>query len=160
MGAPSLKMFVFLAIDNTFLWQNCAKNSTFNVCFHVSSANECTKWHLLPARKYDRSTQGLWCTQLFWRTHYKWCTRFEWRTHRVDRTSLHYQPTPLVPRPRFGQGQPKFRLLGGRELWSGPFQNALLHSLLGAMLNWKFTSHNLFDTYLCDRWTQLNSTRW
>ena len=72
MGASSLKMFVFLDIDNTIVWQNCAKNSTFNVCFHVSSANECTKWHLLPARKYDRSTQGLWCTQLFWRTHYKW----------------------------------------------------------------------------------------
>ena len=37
--------------------------------------------------------------------------------------------------PVLAKGQPKFRLLGGRELWSGPFQNALLHSLLGAMLN-------------------------
>ena len=37
--------------------------------------------------------------------------------------------------PVLAKGQPKFRLLGGRELWSGPFQNALLHSLLGAILN-------------------------
>ena len=61
----------FLAICNTFLWQNCADNSTFNACFHISSANKCTKRHTLPARKYVWSTQGLWCTQLFWCTHYK-----------------------------------------------------------------------------------------
>ena len=62
--------------------------------------------------------------------------------------------------PVLAKGQPKFRLLGGRELWSGPSQNALLHSLLGAMLNWKLISDNLFDTCLCDRWTQMNSTGW
>ena len=92
------------------------------MCFHVSSANECTKWHLLPARKYDRSTQGLWCTQLFWRTHYKWRTRFEWRTHRVDCKSLHYQPTPLVPRPRFGQGPTQVPIIGreGTLVWTLP----------------------------------------
>ena len=37
--------------------------------------------------------------------------------------------------PFWPKGQPKFRLLGGGELWFGPFQNAFLHSLLGAMFN-------------------------
>ena len=61
------KCFIFLAIDNTALWKNCAKKSTFDAYFHILSANKCSKWHLLPARKYGRSM--LWCTQLFWRTH-------------------------------------------------------------------------------------------
>jgi len=148
----------FLAIDKTFLWKNCAKNSTFDACFHISSANKCTKWHLLPARKYGRSMQGLWCTQLFWGTHYKWRTRFEWRTHRVDRTSLHYQHTLLIPRPHFGpRANPVIRR---GELWFEPFQNALLHSLLGAMFNWKFNLVNEFDRCICDHMTQLNGAWW
>ena len=74
------------------------------------------------ARNYGRSKQGLWCTQLLWRTHYKWRTRFEWRTHRVDRKSLHYQPTPLVPRPRFGQGPTQVPIIGreGTLVWTLP----------------------------------------
>ena len=121
-GCNFLENVLFFASDNTVLWKNCAKNSTFVACFHILSANKSTKWHLLPARKYDRSMQGPWCTQLFWRTHYKWRTRFEWRTHRVDRTSLHYQPTPLVPRPRFGlRANPSSGYWeGGTLVWTLP----------------------------------------
>ena len=83
---------------------------------------KCTKRHPPPDRMYGRSTQGLWCMQLFWSTHYEWRTRFEWRTHRVDRTSLHYQPTPLVPRPRFGQGPTQVPIIGreGTLVWTLP----------------------------------------
>ena len=67
MGATSKQMFNFLAIDNTVVWKNCAKNSTFDACFHIWSANKGTKWHLLPARnRRFGSGEGplvsfLWC---------------------------------------------------------------------------------------------------
>ena len=51
--------------------------------------------------------------------------------------SLH-SPTPLVPRPVLAKGQPQVLIMRRVELWFGPFQNTLLHSLLGTMLNWKF----------------------
>ena len=91
-----------------------------------------------------------------------------WVTHAVRMTHAqsgsHISPLSAHPArtspPFWPRAKPKFWLLGGRELWCGPYQNALLHSLLGAMLDWKFISDNLFDTCLCDRWTQLNSNGW
>ena len=101
------KCFIFLAIDNTVLWKNCAKIQQLS---RVSTF-----------RLQINAPNGTF-TQLFWRTHYKWRTRFEWRTHRVDRTSLHYQPTPLVPRPRFGlRANPSSGYLeGGTLVWTLP----------------------------------------
>ena len=74
------------------------------------------KWQFTQPETTARAHRGVWCTQLFWRT------RFEWRTHRVDRKSLHYQPTPLVPRPRFGQGPTQVPIIGreGTLVWTLP----------------------------------------
>ena len=94
--------------ENAVLWPK--KGITCPLC-SLSSRNVWGTWRL---QKYSK--REVWCT------HYMWRTRFEWRTRRVDRTSLHYQPTPLVPRPRFGlRANPSSGYLeGGTLVWTLP----------------------------------------
>ena len=129
-------MFYFFGHWQHSFMEKLCKNSTVVACFHISSANKCTKWHL----------------------HATVLTHAVRMTH--AQSGSHISPLSAHPARTSAPCWPKFRLLGGRELWFGPFQNALLHSLLGAMFNWKFNLVNEFDRCICDRTKQLNGTWW
>ena len=128
--------------------------NTQNLMFFVGKSVICMACTLGPLR--NRGTHTTILEHALWMTHAVRMTHAQSGSH-ISPLSAH--PARTSP-PFWPRAKPKFWLLGGRELWCGPYQNALLHSLLGAMLDWKFISDNLFDTCLCDRWTQLNSNGW
>ena len=133
---------------NDFLGQNWIFEARKGCVFFEKSCPKLTI--LLQNDPFSHLTPGSWCTQGKRSTHYKWRTRFEWRTrkpassHKPTPASHPLAPwSPLRGRPPF----PSSLFLGYLNLGQctgQPFERSvwltdhtLLHSLLGAMVNWK-----------------------